>query len=500
MRVITYISLCFLAVAAYAQPAGDYYKRADGTKGAALKTALCGVINSHTNVGYDGLLGLYKTSDVRADGLLWDMYSNTTNFVIGGPKENHSYSKEGDGYNREHTVPQSWFNEAQPMKSDAYHVVPTDGYVNNRRSNYPYGEVGTIKYSSDNNFSKLGTCTTQGYSGTVFEPNDEYKGDFARIYFYMVTCYENQCINWSGDIFTKTKYPGLAQWQLNMLLRWASSDPVSQKEIDRNNAVYAAQHNRNPFVDYPGLEQYIWGSKVNESFSYNDYIVPAEAGEYTPSTGGGNTGGGTGGNTGGETGGTGTVIPSDGFLITETFMGLAGNSTSSGGSSTVWDGKADNSWSAMSCYCAGDAVRMGASKSVGSITSPTMQFDGGTLCVSVDVKGWTTVEGTLEVSFSGTEAKTVTYEATMSEPFETKTLTFDNVAKNPCLTIATSNKRAFVDNIKVWTPAADGVITPSVNGGNVANGVFYSLSGQSYTSLPKTPGIYVRNGRKVVVK
>lgn len=285
-----------------AQTPTSYYRSADGEKGAALKTAMHGIINSHTTVSYDGLLDLYHTTDKRVDGLLWDMYSDNTNYVIGGPNENKQYKKEGDSYNREHSVPQSWFNSASPMKSDAFHVVPTDGYVNNRRSNYPYGEVGTATYSSHNSFSKLGNCTTTGYTGTVFEPNDEYKGDFARIYFYMVTCYENRCTSWGG-IFSNSKYPGMDSWQLKMLLRWAQQDPVSQKEIDRNNAVYAKQKNRNPFVDYPGLEQYVWGDNVNIAFSYDDYVVPTGYGEWKGDGSSGNDGDNGGDNGGGNSGG-----------------------------------------------------------------------------------------------------------------------------------------------------------------------------------------------------
>ena len=258
----------------------DYYKDADGMKAAELKTALSNIINPHTDVTYNGLWTLYEMTDKRDDGLLWDMYSNTTNYVIGGTAQGANYSKEGDSYNREHTVPQSWFGEQSPMKADAFHVIPTDGYVNNRRGNLPYGEVSTPTYSSNNAFSKIGACTTSGYTGTVFEPNDEYKGDFARIYFYMVTCYENQSTSWGGDIFTDTTYPGLTTWQLNMYLRWAQQDPVSKKEIDRNNAIYEAQGNRNPFVDYPGLEQYIWGDYTNIEFSYNDYVQPTQYGNW----------------------------------------------------------------------------------------------------------------------------------------------------------------------------------------------------------------------------
>lgn len=252
-----------------------YYQAADGKKGAALKTALHGIVKSHTDVGYDGLYTVYARSDVRPDGTLRDWYSNITKYRLGSSQQNAAYQKEGDGFNREHTVPQSWFDKASPMKSDAYHVVPSDGYVNNRRGSYPFGEVGSITYQSANGYSKLGASRTDGYTGTVFEPNDEVKGDIARGYFYMVTCYEDKVSGWNGGtastVFAGNKYPALTSWTLQMMLRWAKQDPVDDVERARNEAVSSFQHNRNPFIDYPGLEQFVWGDSVNVAFSYDHY-------------------------------------------------------------------------------------------------------------------------------------------------------------------------------------------------------------------------------------
>ena len=161
------------------------------------------------------------------------------------------------------------------MKSDIVHVLPTDCYVNNRRSSYPFGEVGNATYTSNNGYSKLGSCKTSGYSGTVFEPNDEIKGDIARIYFYMVTCYEDRFTNWTKgsatQVFSSDKYQGLDAWCMDMMMRWSKNDPVDAVETARNNAVQEVQGNRNPFVDYPGLEDYVWGSKKEETFSYDNY-------------------------------------------------------------------------------------------------------------------------------------------------------------------------------------------------------------------------------------
>lgn len=260
------------SVMAWAQPngTGTYYQSADGSKGKSLKTALYEIIKSPSVKSYGDLFECYKTTDLRPDGMIWDMYSNTTNF---NPDNDHSgnYAAEGDMFNREHSFPKNWFGDASPMNSDLFHVIPTDGYVNNRRGNYPFGETNGERYKSNGAFSKLGASTTKGYTGIVFEPNDEYKGDFARIYFYMATCYEPLVASWSCDMLAGNAYPAYAQWAIDMLLRWAKDDPVSQKEIDRNNAVSKIQGNRNPYVDYPGLEQYVWGSKTDVAFSYDNY-------------------------------------------------------------------------------------------------------------------------------------------------------------------------------------------------------------------------------------
>lgn len=260
-------------------PTTDYYAPADGKKGSALKTAMSGIIYNRTEQSYNGLWSAFFTTDVRSDGKIGDMYSNITNYtpVTSGS----SYSKEGDCYNREHSWPQSWFSSNAPMYTDLHHVYPTDGFVNNKRANYPFGETNNPTYSSANGFSKLGPCSYSGYTGIVFEPADEYKGDFARTYFYMVTCYEEKLADWyagNADGIRATidgsTYPGLQEWQLNMLMEWAKKDPVSEKETARNEAVYAIQKNRNPFIDYPGLQEYIWGICINDVFDYDNYVEP----------------------------------------------------------------------------------------------------------------------------------------------------------------------------------------------------------------------------------
>jgi endonuclease I len=269
---------------------GSYYKAADGKSGAALKTALCSIIYNRRERTYANLWTDFRETDMRPDGKVWDMYSCSTDYTFGDDQDRGSHSAEGDTYNREHSFPKSWFGgNVPPMYTDLFHLYPTDSYVNGMRGNLPFGQTRGENYQSAQGFSKVGACTYPGYSGKVFEPNDEYKGDFARTYFYMVTCYEEKLADWYANstevraTLDGNSYPGPSAWQLKMLMEWAANDPVSSKEEERNNAVFGIQNNRNPFIDYPGLEQYIWGSAVAEAFSYDHYRQPT-AGVSSPST------------------------------------------------------------------------------------------------------------------------------------------------------------------------------------------------------------------------
>lgn len=236
----------------------DYNKLAVGV-GAALKTKLYNEVSEHTTVSYkEGLTSAYKTTDTWEDGTIWDMYGDFKFSLSGQACGN--YKKEGDCWNKEHSMPKSWFNDASPMYSDIYHLFPTDGYVNNRRSNYPYGEVGNATYSYVTQNSaqtgltltnKLGPSSYPGYSDVVFEPDDMYKGDFARAYFYMVTAYENKVKSWKtgSTNLGGTTYPGLNGWSTELLLKWSLEDPISEKEIKRTEEAFKIQHNRNPYID-----------------------------------------------------------------------------------------------------------------------------------------------------------------------------------------------------------------------------------------------------------
>jgi len=274
-RILYSLLLNLLFVNAFAQIPAGYYNNATGT-GATLKSQLKTIItNGHVDNGYGGLWIAYQTTDrdyyYENDGSVLDIYSERPtaadpyNFTI-VTGQCGTYSSEGDCYNREHIVPQSLFNQASPMRNDAHFIRATDGKVNGMRSNYPFGVVGTNTSFTSLNGSKLGTSVSAGYSGTVFEPINEFKGDVARMIFYFVTRYETQLSGFSsGDMLGSSAFPGLQTWELNQLLLWNAQDPVSPAEIGRNNATYTYQGNRNPYIDNPQYVNLVWGTPINDT-------------------------------------------------------------------------------------------------------------------------------------------------------------------------------------------------------------------------------------------
>lgn len=254
----------------FAQIPAGYYNTATGT-GAVLKTQLYNIIKGHTDRGYAGLWTTYQTSDrdvftgagYENDNTIYDLYSENPN---GTDPYNFTYSTsqcgtyavEGDCYNREHMIPQSVFGSAAPMVSDAHFITPTDGKVNGYRSDFPHGMVATTSRTMLNG-AKMGSSAVSGYTGTVYEPLDAFKGDIARMYFYFVTRYENTVAGYSYPAFSGNTYPAIDSAFLAMLITWHNNDPVSAFEIARNNAIYARQNNRNPYIDHPEYVGLVWG-------------------------------------------------------------------------------------------------------------------------------------------------------------------------------------------------------------------------------------------------
>ena len=295
LRLNFTILFLLVSLISVAQIPNGYYNQANDKTGDALKVALHDIIKGHTTVSYSNLWDAFWSTDNKGDGVVWDMYSDvpggTPPYTYQlGEGQCGEYNSEGDCYNREHSWPKSWFGSLTTPECDLHHIFPTDGFVNAQRSNFPFGEVQSASWTSRNG-SKLGTCKSSlGYSGTVFEPIDAYKGDFARALMYMSVRYYGEDNNWgSSDMTNKSE---ILPWAIAMLMDWNEQDPVSQKEIDRNNAIYTDyQHNRNPFIDHPEYARMIWdpdwqgGGGSGGNTGNGDYVkittAPADwSGEY----------------------------------------------------------------------------------------------------------------------------------------------------------------------------------------------------------------------------
>ncbi len=262
--------VAFLHVSLFAAVPTGYYEGLDGLTDRALKNRLFEIVRNHRTNDYNGLFRQsFIHTDVRPDGTWWDMYSTIKRSVyVNG-------SVSWSGMNREHSFPKSWWGgDKNPAYTDLNHLYPSDGPANMKKSNHPLGVVDPNDNSYNNGLVKVGRPVSGqgGGSTTVFEPADEYKGDFARTYFYMVTCYQN--LTWKYTYMARNgAYPTLQGWAIDLLLQWHRQDPVSKKELDRNEEVYKLQKNRNPFIDTPELVEYIWGNKMGVAY-YSDGEVP----------------------------------------------------------------------------------------------------------------------------------------------------------------------------------------------------------------------------------
>ena len=259
-------------------PAG-YYDCLEGKSGQALKDAIHDLALQHTVLSYNSLWGYFTETDCRPENqsLVWDMYSDDTFYFRG--------SRAAYGMNREHSLPKSWwygYDETQGYAAytDLNHLYPAESDANLEKNYWPLGEVSTVLF--DNGVTRVGYPVTGQGGGAykVFEPDDRYKGDFARTYFYMASTYQHYA--WKYTFMLSNNYwKTLNDWSVEMLCRWARADAVSDKELDRNDAVQKAQNNRNPFIDIPTLFEYIWGDRQGEVFYLSEAGMSADTTAYT---------------------------------------------------------------------------------------------------------------------------------------------------------------------------------------------------------------------------
>lgn len=247
---------------AVAQIPDGYYNTLKGKKGAGLKTAVYNIIKDAKVLDYGSGAGHtwegFYTTDRTADNMVIDRYSNDERYF-------GSKGSSVSGMNIEHSFPKSWWGGASNQAyKDLYNLMPSEQKINSAKSNYPMGEVTNAK--TDNGCTKVGTGTN-GYQ--LWEPADKWKGDFARGYMYMATAYQN--FTWSGtqalQILQQGDYPTLQPWAYTLYIKWAKADKVDAIEIKRNNEVYKIQGNRNPYVDFPNLMEYIWGDSIDYAFN-----------------------------------------------------------------------------------------------------------------------------------------------------------------------------------------------------------------------------------------
>ena len=278
-RMATLLLALTISIPLWAQIPEGYYSTAEGKSKAELKSALHKKIKVGKRLSYGSgdsktWSGFEKT-DRHPDGYVWDMYSTNKRYF---PGNGGSVS----GMNIEHSVAKSWWGgSSNDAYKDLYHLNPSDAAANSARSNYPLGVNNGGEYNLGSIKVGLNTYKSE-YNDLCFEPLDEYKGDFARAYLYMFTCYEDY--SWTGTkapsmINENETYPMLKSWAKDLLVEWSRKDPVSSKEINRAEAIYKIQENRNPFIDYPELVEYLWGNKVGQAFTTNqtDPVITSPA-------------------------------------------------------------------------------------------------------------------------------------------------------------------------------------------------------------------------------
>lgn len=287
-----------LAVMAEAIPAG-FYDGINGKQDAELKTTLSLLVRGGERYEYGvttyhstsnppewekGDLKAYGTwqalplTDMHPDGIVWDMYSNCVRYYP------NKQGESGCSLNIEHCFPKSWWGgEVNDAYKDLYHLNPSDQRANSQKSNYAPGHVNKAD-KFDNGSFKMAKAANSSTGFICFEPEAQYRGDFARAYFYIATAYED--FVWksgtspfdAANALDNNSYLEFKPWLIEVLLDWHRADPVSDKECCRANRISDIQHNRNPFIDYPELVEYIWGNKKGQAVDLNALTCAFEPG------------------------------------------------------------------------------------------------------------------------------------------------------------------------------------------------------------------------------
>ena len=510
-KITTLLLMTVLGMTAWAEIPNGYYRNAVNKQDEALMTALEGIIYTHSLLSYDYMWIAYDSTDVGSDGYYIDMYSNCKYNNQSAHVSGASYV--GQGINREHSFPKSWFGgEVSPMFTDLTMLIPTDAYVNQRRSNNPYGVcAGGITYTNGDLTmkGKLGTSTYNGYTEKVFEPDDEYKGDFARIYFYMVTCYKSVVGTWPGCDqldFATNDYKAFSDWSLQMLMEWHRADPVSPKEINRNEAVYREQGNRNPFVDHPELAEYIWGTKQNEPWTgegtpidpLNKKVPVMLDLDTTAVTGTSFRADWTsGGDVSSYTLQVNRIETFDEpvLLMTENFSKV--NATTDGFKdiSENLDTYTDNpGWTGFKLYTAADhSIKFGSSTVVGYLITPDLDL-ASTITVKINAKNWINSQGVSDNSSIIVSCGDVSQTIPLTDtPTDYIVVLRDCREDNVKLSMTAGGKRFYVYSVDVYNGDLTALRAPHrvpVEEGDSTWRVVSGINDTCYTVKALTEGYY----------
>lgn len=478
--IILFLSLITISQSLFADIPPHYYDSADGKTKDALKAAMKDIITQAQMLAYGS-----------GEGRTWSGFYQTDRFNGNQVRDRYSYqvfyfantTSAPSGMNIEHSFPKSWWGGTENNAyKDLFNLMPCEQNINSKKSNYGMGVVTTV--STNNGCTKVGKGNAGGQTKSLWEPADEWKGDFARGYMYMATAYSN--FTWTGEGLTMLQqgaYPTFKPWAYELLLQWSRQDPVDDIERERNDAVYAIQGNRNPFVDFPNLCEYIWGDSISYTFSIDGTstgggdTIPGPTPDPDPKVEGSFTEdfetASKGAYTDGEIAGTACS-----WFFSNALIG-----TQSGGDSTIGD----------------KAVR---AKSGGSITMLADKSDG-CQTLSFYAGAYKSDTGlTLTVSYSTDQGTTWTDVATGIDAdiwqCHTLTLAVEGSIRLRFTVGGTSSKRLNIDQIVMTSFDPSAITTPHSAISATAPAGIYSISG---VRLPQPqPGINIIGGKKVIVK
>ena len=262
----------------------QYASSLNGLKKEQLKAALHKLMDKKNVLPYGG----------GGKGTWWGFWYTDRN-----PQTNECYNRYSDkkfffestntgraigGMNIEHSFPKSWWGgHKNDAWCDLYNLYPSDSKANSSKSNYVMGVVVNVKENAGEGYDKVGTGYADGKLVNMWEPGDRFKGEFPRSYMYMATTYQNLSFVSEGAKQLQTgAYPTLKKWSSDLFRQWSKNDRVDEMEIKRNEAVYKIQNNRNLFIDYPNLAEYVWGDSMDVEFNpYRSITTASDDARYT---------------------------------------------------------------------------------------------------------------------------------------------------------------------------------------------------------------------------